>query len=363
MEKNKQIEEQCRTYKNQSSTLQFNSKAHSQEIDSLRGIAAFLIFIFHAEGFISKNPGRLSGNFNILQSFIATGSTGVILFFILSGFLLSIPLLKNPKPDRIRFYKKRIVRIIPLYWLIVLIAGIITKVILNDPIKVIKSYFFLFDTWDLYPFSHIWWTLRTELQFYLILPVLLPLIHSRRGRIFLIFLIPMYTLILYICIPLIKTDLDVYFIFMQSIFRYAPTFMIGIIIAWIYIKYGHVISNYVKEHNFFKYGLSDIIIILAILLLSIVLQEVSLRGGTFAVEINWPQHFIYESILWGFILIGIILLPSFMKPLISNRYLAKYGEISYPFYFVHSPIIYYVSKYFSTFKSSWSLKSLLIIIV
>jgi len=344
----------------------FGLHLQAQEIDSLRGIAAFLVFIFHAERVIGKNTEQLSGVFGYLQAFVVTGATGVTLFFILSGFLLSMPFFKNPNPDRVLFYKKRFIRIIPIYWLIVTVACVATGLIFNDPLKAIKSYLFLFEGRDMFPFSIPWWTLRTEIQFYLLLPLLMPLIHYRRGRWILISMIPLYILSMLFVFYMPndgnwKLYSQIYAIFLQSVIRHAPVFIMGIIMSWVYLKYGQAIKEYLSSSNIFKNGLSDVIVICAFFLLSLVLRKVSLLGGTLVAEFNWPQRYIYESVPWCVIFMGVLLLPLRMKLALSNRFFAQFGKISYPFYFVHLPVLFYVSDNYSFRKKGWSLETMEIV--
>jgi len=58
------------------------------ELECLRGVAILLVFFFHAYGI---SLGKLVGTGNIFLSYIISGNTGVTLFFVLSGFLLSYP--------------------------------------------------------------------------------------------------------------------------------------------------------------------------------------------------------------------------------------------------------------------------------
>ena len=58
-------------------------------MDVLRGWAITLVFFFHAWG-ISGGPDLGTGDVFLL-SYIEAGRTGVTLFFVISGFLLSIP--------------------------------------------------------------------------------------------------------------------------------------------------------------------------------------------------------------------------------------------------------------------------------
>ncbi len=88
-------------------------------LNGLRFIAAFMVILHHFEIEKVVNEASFWGQF-----VISIGKLGVILFFALSGFLITFLLLEEKKINgsiRIRdFYIRRILRIWPLYYLIVL---------------------------------------------------------------------------------------------------------------------------------------------------------------------------------------------------------------------------------------------------
>lgn len=98
-------------------SINFSSKNHSTEIDSLRAIAVLLVFFYHSIGVMIKpNPEIPHTASGYILSFIFTGATGVTLFFVISSFLLTIPFYLNPNASRIRFFKKRLLRILPMFF-------------------------------------------------------------------------------------------------------------------------------------------------------------------------------------------------------------------------------------------------------
>jgi len=79
--------------------------------DGLRGIAILAVLLYHCHS-------RLEGTF--LEKFAIWGWTGVSLFFVLSGFLITgIILDARPGPGfYTRFFMRRALRIWPVYWLL-----------------------------------------------------------------------------------------------------------------------------------------------------------------------------------------------------------------------------------------------------
>ena len=149
-----------------------------QGIDLLRGLAILLVMLRHGA------PAAFPGG----------GVVGVVMFFALSGYLITGVLLATPpgRPGAILpgFYTRRAVRLVPA--LAVMVAVFAAVTLLLDPlgdrgelartVVVALTY-----TADL-PFDHgsdalfHLWTLALEEQFYLLWPVVL-LVARARGRI------------------------------------------------------------------------------------------------------------------------------------------------------------------------------------
>lgn len=81
------------------------------EFDGLRGLAILAVVLYHC-------LPRLQGTF--LERFIIWGWTGVGLFFVLSGFLITGIVLDSGWSPRFysNFYARRSLRIWPVYWLL-----------------------------------------------------------------------------------------------------------------------------------------------------------------------------------------------------------------------------------------------------
>ncbi len=68
-------------------------------LESLRGLAILLVFWFHVEGVVYIPYGRPNTALPF-QSLVRAGHTGVSLFFVLSAFLLSLPILPESRGGR-----------------------------------------------------------------------------------------------------------------------------------------------------------------------------------------------------------------------------------------------------------------------
>jgi len=89
------------------------------ELDGLRGIAILLVISFHyINNQLANSTSRIG---RILYKTTSFGWTGVDLFFVLSGFLIGTILIRNRNSPHYfsTFYIRRIVRIIPNYYLLI----------------------------------------------------------------------------------------------------------------------------------------------------------------------------------------------------------------------------------------------------
>ena len=100
------------------------SRVYFPELDGLRFLAFFLVFLFH-QGISRPVLSKLIGH-GAAGCCIENGWVGVQLFFILSGYLITTLLLREEaafgRIDLRAFWVRRIMRIWPLYYLIVVLV-------------------------------------------------------------------------------------------------------------------------------------------------------------------------------------------------------------------------------------------------
>lgn len=162
------------------------NRTYFSSIQILRGGAALAIILLHAaEMLLQYTDGQ--GLFCGLAPFWETGAAGVDLFFIISGFVM-VQSTRNkfqlPGAGK-RFFLRRCIRIIPLYWfysgcmlLLVLLPGTLQEQVFSFPYT-LQSFLFIpalnpASGLDL-PLLPQGWTLSYEMYFYLTFTLLLTL--------------------------------------------------------------------------------------------------------------------------------------------------------------------------------------------
>lgn len=176
-----------------------HSRTYVASLTGLRGIAALFVFIFHYGSF---NPGiRLDLTVpvigNALQFPLGFGFAGVDLFFVLSGFLLSLPfarasLTHTAHQPLAQYYKRRLLRVFPAYYAqlgIILIVG--SWFIAWQPLSGTSFFAHLFMFFNIgwnpvRSMVGVWWTLPVELAFYLMLPFIASFMRPAKWIVFLL---------------------------------------------------------------------------------------------------------------------------------------------------------------------------------
>jgi len=325
------------------------------EVECLRGLAISLVVVHHVNGLVYRSdPSALVMLPQPLAAIVLTGYTGVDLFFVLSGFLLSRPFVAEarggPVVDRTTYAVRRALRVMPLY--VVAIAGAILDVATRprDVLHGVPYLFFLNalpgGATRLIPHSDPWWSLATEAQFYVLLPFLPLLLRSARGR-----LVGAVLLVAYagmhaalsrrlIHAATFEGDLAL----AQSVVGRGPLFLAGIVGGAVYDRNVDRLRHWAARHATGSRLVGDVVLAAALLGLLVLLGWAARRDYV-ARELVWPLWHVVEGVLWTTVLLALLLLPGSLKRLLANRGWAFLGLISYSLYLVHYPVVFYGRRF------------------
>ena len=164
--------------------------SHAAAGDLLRVFCVFMIAWYHIWQQSWLSPRLRLGSLVIdVTPWVGAGYMFVDLMLLLSGFLLYLPWANDRPPETRAFFRRRAGRILPSYWLCLLVMLIfaVADSDFSDAGRLAKDLLaHLTFTHNLFPFSYTFtrlnvalWTLAVEVQFYLLLPALAPAFRRR----------------------------------------------------------------------------------------------------------------------------------------------------------------------------------------
>ena len=277
-----------------------------RNIQGLRAFAAINVVLFHIIGTASGYGFKP----HILSFFEGWGANGVDIFFVVSGFVMYYTQTLSRKSVA-GFYVSRLIRIIPLYWLLtslLILIGILLPSAFNrltlDPYSIFSSYLFLSQALSGgHPLLYLGWTLEYEILFYLFFGLSI-ILHKDWQRLLSIF--AMLTVAIAIGSSLIVYE-----------------FFWGMLLAYIFIN---------KPRASESQGL-------LILLTGALLLSASIADELQSLELN-------RIYVWGIPSIFIVAGSVYARQ-ISSRTVLSLGDASYSIYLVQAftiPFFYKVAK-------------------
>lgn len=295
-------------------------------LQALRAIAATMIVVLHAQELIVVHAAAHSHAFSTFTAMPL--GTGVDLFFVISGFVIvyaSIKLFDAPGGRR-EFARRRLIRIVPLYWtalsLRVIVLGFgyaIGAKTFPSVTAIATSYFFIpydslgFGPDDPFPILDLGWTLNYEMFFYFLFACFIVL---RRD-----FAVLGLVACLLGCI-VVATIFPPESVALRFWLRpIAAEFACGALIAWLYLR-GVILTNFVR-----------LAMVFAALGLWLAVPVSSFTDTSAPGFYSWVR-----VMIWG---IGAVLivaaatmgLTSFRS--VWSRKLAQLGDSSYALYLLH----------------------------
>jgi peptidoglycan/LPS O-acetylase OafA/YrhL len=151
-------------------------------MDSLRAIAALSVVAYH----VAPHAGAFRNDFALAIS--AQLSSGVALFFLISGFLLYRPFVLahsvgEPLPSVRAYAWRRFLRIVPAYWAALTVTGIFIAPEIFDRPLLFYGFAQVYDPGSVFDGIPLAWTLCIEVSFYVFLPFWAVAVRgAARGR-------------------------------------------------------------------------------------------------------------------------------------------------------------------------------------
>jgi peptidoglycan/LPS O-acetylase OafA/YrhL len=324
--------------------------SYRSDIDGLRAISVVLVVLFHA-------------NF----SWITGGFIGVDVFFVISGFLITYTIngeITQNKFSFRNFYLRRIRRIIPVLFFILLVCAIpaylmfaadfetFSRTLLHTILSTNNIYLwannrqYFSENSELIPLLHTW-SLSIEEQFYFIWPSLLILLHKVKTSQNKAILISLFVITgLFTSVYLSETDQNsAYFLLPARIFE------MGI---------GAAIAIFWNSFPSFKKKTNDFLSITGLLLIVIP-----------AFTLNKASIFPGFNALWPCIGTALLLLSNkendsnagVVNTILKNKFLVSIGLISYSMYLWHWPIFSFLQYFGLSLTGYLRILSIIVIFI
>jgi len=323
------------------------------EVDGLRFLAIALVLASHAtvalniatkQAVVEAPFGSSSesSRHDVFFRMFGHGSTGVLLFFMVSGFVLALPFIRNSRAGGEPmplwpYFRRRITRIEPPYLLVMtlLFAG---SVLAGSPValgRYVASLFYLYGTYygSDSPLNSVAWSLEVEVQFYVVVPALALLLCAGRGsrrRLTIVLLAALASAVN-------AMGLVVSYTFLGSTIQF---FLLGWLLADIYI------GDWAEAPNSDR--LWDVVGFAALLAVVIGLALV-------------PEPLGQALAPWLIFGMGYAVFRSVaLRRMLSNRWIATIGGMCYSIYLIHYPVFILMSRYLGPLGGLPSLVALLV---
>ncbi len=320
---------------------------YRKDIDGLRGISVFLVFLFHL---------------NILDG----GYLGVDIFFVISGFLITglifEEIYKN-KFSLLKFYERRIRRICPMLFMVSILTFPFAYILMYPDQFIeygesligtslnISNIFFYFQSGyfeenaNFKPLLHIW-SISIEEQFYLFFPLIILFFfkYFSKHQISFIFFIIFIFFLLFAIFAERNTNSEIYF---RSELRFFEI-LVGVL-GYLYKEKilfffdNSILKNY---KVYFPY--------MGMTLIFLSIFKINISSTTY----NHPGLFTLIPTIGTLIILLFNNENSFLNFFLKSKIMVFTGLISYSIYLIHYPVISYVNLYL--FRDTLVLKDITI---
>lgn len=349
-------------------------------LDGIRACAILAVMSFHVSQKTSNYLWTMAKH-PLLSAVETFGGSGVTLFFILSGFLLFLPfakslLFQSKWPSIRQFYFKRVLRIIPGYYVALFVIVLIFEQQYLQPAYWKQLFLFVIFFMDS---SHAtfrqlngpFWTLAIEWQFYMLLPLIalgflfvakrLPADPQKRLLIMVSCCLGLIVWGLFLRFigdyfsthpsPYLIVRIALIFLYgMQG--KYVENFAVGMIICLCYTYAFNPVCGLTLRRQLERVSLLLGVVGLSLLLFTAIwhfnVTVMQLHVFKFMNILTQPFNWLNEMVIalgYGSCMTAILFGPRLLQSIFSWKPLCSIGLVSYGLYMWHLPLLtYFVQK-------------------
>lgn len=336
-----------------------SDKVYFPNLNSVRAIAAIMVVVSHIEkhkNILGLEPSNL---------IIKWGSIGVTLFFVLSGFLITYLLLiedsKFSKIDVKNFYIRRILRIWPLYFLILAFVYLSISYILPEYYKadiekfslfgLLLNLFFLTNLTDslvLIPgiISTIW-SIGVEEQFYIFWPWVIKAKKENRVKLiaFIVVLLPLLKILFILIYKLTQINAFNTFYILLTYTRF-DSMAIGALFAFLAFYKRIELGKVKLKYETFIGRIIQIVTYILVILFFIF-------GNIHPALFNLLNYEIFP-VLFGICILNLAT-NKYSIVNLENNFISYLGKISYSIYLNHMVVLFIFFPYLNSMLVGFSI--------
>ena len=303
-------------------------KKRLQYLDSARGFAAIAVLIFHAVLSFSEVHTDLDRLSNFFKTYFDLGKIGVIVFFLISGFVIPFSFNGTGFIALKSFGISRLFRLYPVYWVSVILGFVLYQNF--SWVDFIANLTMLQQFVGFPNIIGLYWTLQIELIFYFLIAITFIINKLYNNRF--LFISSISFLIIATVLAYIRGE-------------YAIKLPLAVPLALSLMFFGsyfrHAVINQEIEARF----LSKLYIALYITLIPLV------SWWGYQVDYGFDESW-YKYLITYYL--GLILFLIIIKIKYSNQLTSYLGSISYSVYLFHPLMISVISsKYFQYLDSGF----------
>jgi len=310
-------------------------------LDGMRGFAVTYVILYHLFPKTTSVANASAPSF-MWDAFWLMGWSGVDLFFVLSGFLITGILFEaRSKPHYLqRFYLRRAFRIFPLYYLLLIACLVVVPAWTGKPEYNSLWYWLYLANFDteldipFHPILCVAWSLAIEEQYYLLYPVMVRRLTTDAWRNLLIGLV-----IASVCVRIVAHLSGAFS--PRQMYHFTFAHFDGI--AWGGLLRILLLERKRYERFLVGYRRALPVFLLAAAALALYCAEDALQHyrstGVPGLVSFQPAMYLFGYLLntltYGSLLVWCMLVPGRVRGLFANRALRNLGKYSYAMYLLH----------------------------
>ena len=310
------------------------------ELEGLRFISILLVILSHISNnvlHVYTSNHQLAGE-NRLAIFLEECGAGIDIFFFISGFILAIPFLKayvynRQKISLKHYYYRRLTRIEPPYIITLVLFLLAVLFILRQPFlyamqHFIASLFYMHNSIynHISTINPVAWTLEIEVQYYVIFPLIAITLFFKNNFLRRLSLLALFLLTSIFHPEKVSLFNQDYYL-TKSLFAYWYIFIIGIIVADLYLKS----KNFLSGNKYILFDLLGLVSLFYIITLS------GFQSLSYKLFIFICYALLFVSIFKG----------RFLNKIFTNKWITIIGGMCYSIYLVHYAVTFFMMQSFT----------------